>query len=114
MMKKEIFTYSGAFSPPLSSCSSDVESLSWDNYDYYKHYYENDAEYEESGDKDDVERKCEDDDHGPIQSSTSSHDESSKDEESAVHSSQTSSAARHAAQHNSSKHLLVSSVINNM
>merc|ERR1719192_2000006 len=70
----------GAFSPPLSSCSSDVESLSWDNYDYYKIYYENDADDEE---EDLNEKNFEDDDHGPVQSSPSSHDESSKDEESA-------------------------------
>ena len=73
-------TYSGAFSPPLSSCSSDVESMSWDNYDYYKIYYENDADDEE---EDLDEKKIEDDDHGPVQSSPSSHEESSKDEESA-------------------------------
>ena len=76
-------TYSGAFSPPLSSCCSDVESLSWDNYDYYKLYYENDADDEDETEDYD-EKNCEDDDHGPVQFSASSHDESSsKEEESA-------------------------------
>ena len=50
--KEEDCTYSGAFSPPasLSSDSFDVESLSWDNSDFYKLYYENDAddEYEDT------------------------------------------------------------------
>ena len=76
---EEDCTYSGALSPPLSSSSSE-ESLSWDNYDYYKIYYENDADDE--NDDFDV-KKCEDDDHGPILSSAFSHDESSKEEESA-------------------------------
>ena len=73
-------TYSGAFSPPasLSSSSFDVESLSWDHSDFYKLYYENDADDE---DEDYGEKKYEDDDHGPIQFSAFSPDESSKDEE---------------------------------
>ena len=74
---KEDCTYSGALSPPLSSSSSE-ESLSWDNYDYYKIYYENDADDEE---EDCDVKKCEDDDHGPVQFSASSYDESSRNEE---------------------------------
>ena len=70
-------TYSGALSPPLSSRSSDVESLTWDNQDFYKLYYEDDADDEEEEDYD--EEKSENDDHGPIQFSTSSLIESSND-----------------------------------
>ena len=72
---EEDCTYSGALSPPLSSSSSE-ESLSWDNYDYYKIYYENDADDE---DEDCDVKKCEDDDHGPVQFSASSDEESSRD-----------------------------------
>ena len=69
-------TYSGALSPsPSSNFSSDTESLTWDNFEenYYKLYYEDDEDFDE--------RKYDDDDHGPIQFSTSSHDEIPKDEE---------------------------------
>ena len=72
-------TYSGALSPPLSSSSSDVESMIWDNYEegYYKLYYEDEAddEYEDYDGE-----KSENDDHGPIQFSVSTHNESSNDE----------------------------------
>ena len=76
--EKENCTYSGALSPPLSSSSSDVESLSWDHQDFYKIYYENDTDEE---DEDQDELKHEDDDHGLVKVSASSHDESSRDEE---------------------------------
>ena len=69
-------TYSGALSPPLSSRSSDVESLTWDNQDFYRLYYEDDADDEEE-EEDYDEEKSENDDHGPIQFSTSSLIESS-------------------------------------
>ena len=71
-------TYSGALSPPLSSRSSDVESLTWDNQDFYKLYYEDDADDEEE-EEDYDEEKSENDDHGPIQFSTSSLIESLND-----------------------------------
>ena len=74
-------TYSGAFSPAdeLNSSSSDIESLTWDHCeDFYKIYYENDADDE---DEDCVEEKIGNDDHGPIQFSSSSHDESSNNKE---------------------------------
>ena len=74
-------TYSGAFSPAdeLNSSSSDIESLTWDHCeDFYKIYYENDADDE---DEDCDEEKIGNDDHGPIQFSSSSHDESSNNKE---------------------------------
>ena len=79
--EKENCTYSGALSPPLSSDCSDAESLTWDNFEenFYKLYY--DENYADDEDEDFNERKFDDDDHGPIKFSTSSHDESSKDEE---------------------------------
>ena len=75
-------TYSGALSPPPLSCSSsDTESLTWDSFEenFYKIYYdENDADDE---DEEIIERKYDNDDHGPIKISTSSHNELPKDEE---------------------------------
>ena len=74
-------TYSGALSPPPSSSSSDTESLTWDSFEenFYKIYYdENDADDE---DEEIIERKYDNDDHGPIKISTSSHNELPKDEE---------------------------------
>ena len=73
--EEENCTYSGALSPPPSS---DTESLTWDNFEenFYKLYYDENAE-----DEDIIERKYDDDDHGPIQFSTSSHDELSDDDE---------------------------------
>ena len=74
-------TYSGALSPAdeLNSSSSDIESLTWDHCeDFYKIYYENDADDE---DEDFDEEKIENDDHGPIQFSSFSHDESSNSKE---------------------------------
>ena len=73
-------TYSGALSPPLSSCcsDSDTESLSWDHQDFYKLYYEDDAD-DEAENYDEM--KCEDDDHGPIQFSASSHNNSASSKE---------------------------------
>ena len=73
-------TYSGALSPPPPS-SSDTESLTWDSFEenFYKIYYdENDADDE---DEEIIERKYDDDDHGPIKFSTSSHDELPTDED---------------------------------
>ena len=71
-------TYSGALSPAeelgSSYSDSDIESLSWDNQDFYKLYYEEDADDENEEDCD--EEKSEKDDHGPIQFSVSSHHES--------------------------------------
>ena len=80
--EEENCTYSGALSPPPpSSRSSDAESLTWDGFeeDFYKLYYDENAADDE--DEDIMERKCDDDDHGPIKFSTSSPVESTKDEE---------------------------------
>ena len=80
-------TYSGAFTPPasLSNDSLDADSFSWDHSDFYKIYYDDEADYEDE-DPDDVnedrdEKMFGNDDYGPVQSSVSSLDESSSDEE---------------------------------